>query len=166
MSLNLKLLLDIWCFRNSVLHGSTQKEQHIMERERVNQQVKTIYQSPIKLSTRFTPVNALPLDIRLRSSTLTLQRWVSRIQHQKQLHYACKVLFGPDNYLPPRHSLGSVLIFAISTHRNHGFEFDDVVASSRYLQLSCLGVCCFLIAVSKSVKLCKINKYYIPMIYL
>ena len=83
MSLNLKLLHDIWCFRNSVLHGSTRKEQHILERERVTQQVKTIHQSPPKLSTRFTPVNALPLDIRLRSSTLTLQRWVSRMQHQK-----------------------------------------------------------------------------------
>jgi len=62
VSAALTLSFKIRSHRNTFVHGKTN--------------------NPPKLHSRYTPITFIPLASRLKSSTGTLKRWLSRIQHQ------------------------------------------------------------------------------------
>jgi hypothetical protein len=51
-------------------------------RERVITDVTNIYQSPPKLHSRSPKVLSIPLEVRLRRITSSLQQWMVQLDHQ------------------------------------------------------------------------------------
>jgi hypothetical protein len=82
VSAALTLSFKIWSHRNTFVHRKTKKGHHDNERARLIQIITAIYNNPPKLHSRYTPITFIPLASRLKSSTGTLKRWLSRIQHQ------------------------------------------------------------------------------------
>jgi len=76
---------NIWKERNKAIHGSTRQEAKDKLRDRVIAQVHFIYKHPPKLHKRFARVSSVPLHDRIKRSTLNLQRWLSRLDHQKSV---------------------------------------------------------------------------------
>ena len=81
----LKLYTSIWDDRNAHIHGFTKEEAQTKLRERVIKNVMDIYNFPPKLHTRFPKVDSVPLQIRLRQSTTSLQRWMVQLKHQAKV---------------------------------------------------------------------------------
>lgn len=78
------LLRQIWQGRNSFLHGSTRKESELKHRDRVQDQVCTLYKKPPKLNNRYPKVTKVPLHEWLQHSTTHLWQWLQGIDHQMQ----------------------------------------------------------------------------------
>jgi hypothetical protein len=76
---------QIWNDRNANLHGTTKLEASQKVRECVTAKVRKNYLNPPKLHKRFAKIKAAPLQIRLSRNTTNLQRWLSRISHQKRV---------------------------------------------------------------------------------
>jgi len=77
-----ELYHKIWKDRNQFIHGSNRQEARAKLREHILSQVHSIYKHPPKLHKRFPRVLSVPLHDRLKRSTLNLQCWLSRIDHQ------------------------------------------------------------------------------------
>ena len=74
--------------------GRTQKKKL---RERVIEQVISIYRSPPKLHPRFPRINSVPLGIRLRQSMTLLQQWIERIANSPRYQRPYWIMFQPNN---------------------------------------------------------------------
>jgi len=81
----LHTLHSIWCDRNKIIHGTSQKEKLHLERLRIVQQVQALYNDPPVLHRRFRPITQVPLSRRIQASTITLRRWVLRVKHQVEV---------------------------------------------------------------------------------
>jgi hypothetical protein len=76
---------QIWSDRNVHVHGKSIKETHQKLRQRVIEQVKTLYEENFKFSSRYQAITAIPLDKRLRHTTQRLLEWIAKIGHQKSM---------------------------------------------------------------------------------
>ncbi len=81
----LDLLTNIWTNRNQTIHGKTIQESKTKARELTIQKIKVLYQHPPKLASRFPPINAVPLEIRIRRTNQQLKDWLTWIEHQKKV---------------------------------------------------------------------------------
>jgi len=79
------LATAIWKDRNRFLHRDTKKAAAELLRERVVQEVKELYYNPPTLHKRYKKITSIALHERIPRSTTHLQRWLARVQHQKQL---------------------------------------------------------------------------------
>jgi len=79
------LTTTIWNDQNKTLHGSSRMEAQQLLRSRILKQVHHIYQHPPILHSQFQAITKVPLDKRLLCSTTNLQRWLSRLSHQRKV---------------------------------------------------------------------------------
>jgi hypothetical protein len=76
---------DLWSFRNTTVHGNTAKEAQQKLRAAVEEQVRRLYDRYPILLARYPSVRSVPLDVRLRKPTLTLQMWLKQVAQQEKL---------------------------------------------------------------------------------
>jgi hypothetical protein len=62
--------------------GFTPKEIHKREYKRLQDEVKSLYKENYQLHARFTPINSVPLELRLGRSAKQLKQWLHKIHHQ------------------------------------------------------------------------------------
>lgn len=79
------LLWRIWSDRNNRLHGTTKDEAQQKLRDHIIGQVKQVYLSPPRLQKWYSKITDIPLSIRLKRNTTNLQRWLSRVNHQRKV---------------------------------------------------------------------------------
>jgi len=80
-----KLLTGIWEDHNEFLHGSKKMEAAKKLRERILQRTMELYMNPPILHHRYPKITKVTLEERLKRSTIHLQRWLSRVDHQLEV---------------------------------------------------------------------------------
>lgn len=110
----MQLHRKIWDGRNLHVHGKTIEETRLKAREAIINKVKTLYKHPPKLASRYQSILHIPLEQRLRRSTIQLKEWIHRIAHQQ---HVSEILFTtlPPGQLTLRDAYKRI---GYSTHRN------------------------------------------------
>jgi hypothetical protein len=93
----LQLYRQIWADRNDHLHGSSRKKAQQKLRERIVNQIRYLYNHPPRLHKRYSRITRVPIDIRLRGNTTTLQQWLSHINHQQHMS---RIIFRNQKHKP------------------------------------------------------------------
>jgi len=76
---------DLWQHRNDEVHGRTMKEAQQKLRDEVTTRVQELYAHPPILLARYPSILSVPLDVRLKRSTLVLQMWLKQVKQQQLL---------------------------------------------------------------------------------
>jgi hypothetical protein len=79
---SIQLHQEIWQDRNLAILGFTQEEMRKREHEKLQEEVRRLYDENHQLHPRFTPIASAPLESRLGRSAKQLQQWIHRVQHQ------------------------------------------------------------------------------------
>ena len=97
----------LWAFRNDEVHGRTQQEAQRKLRTEVEAKVVALYARHPTLLPRYPSVHSMPLEVRLKKPTLTLQMWIKQVLQQEHLtdiaRWKAAMSAGCiDKYLVPR----------------------------------------------------------------
>ena len=100
----------LWGFRNDEVHGRTLQEEQAKLRAAVELKVRNLYARFPELLPRYPSIYSVPLEVRLRKPTLTLQMWVKQVLRQEYLtdiarQKAMMQKGSIERFLRPRQSL-------------------------------------------------------------
>jgi hypothetical protein len=114
----LQLSSQLWKDRNTCLHGTSLVESKIHMRSKVLNHVIELYANPPKLHKRFPKISSILLSVRLRWNTLSLQTWLLRVKHHKQVSQS---LFAHSDTSQPtiQQAFARVPDFDMSTKKIH-----------------------------------------------